>query len=46
MAARIGAAFGTDPVLIMRGSQFEFEVRMAAFMVWQDDERRRNQVKS
>lgn len=45
MSARIGAAFGIDPVMIMRGTQFEYEVRMAAFMVWQDDERKRNQVK-
>lgn len=43
-AARIGAAFGTDPITVLRGSAFEFEVRTAAFEIWSDDERKRNQV--
>lgn len=44
-AARIGAAFGMDPVAVLDGSQFLFEVRQAAFIVWQEDEKERNKVK-
>lgn len=44
-AARIGAVFGMDPVDVLIGNQFLFEVRQAAFIVWQADEKERNKVK-
>lgn len=41
-AARVGAAFGIDPVAILdEPSTFRRQIREAAFLVWVEDENRR-----
>jgi len=43
-AARSGAAFGQDPITILRGDEFDLLVRQAAYQVWAADEKARNEA--
>ena len=43
-AARAGAAFGQDPIVMLEGSEFALLVRQAAYQVWAADEKARNET--